>query len=184
MTPKSAKAKGKELEEHVAIRLRATGLDITAERNGDSGAGNKEKGDIKTNLTIGEAHAHIECKNHARPSIGDWWKQAKDTAAMTHSEPILIFKLGGERYDDAKAVISLETLIDLIKAAQGIEITTSVDITPTHLRREADNLSYAVKSLADEAKKENPDPRRLTFARSRLNASAREILATIEHIQT
>lgn len=111
---KTAKQKGKQLENYVMEEIIKRGLDDRAIRDGASGASNKEKRDINTNMTLLGRLAGIECKNHAVPHIKDWWEQTQKLEQLEY-EPILIYKLKGESLGDSKAVIYATTLLDLIK---------------------------------------------------------------------
>jgi len=116
MNPKSAIQKGKDLENYVADRIVALGIDQKARRDGGSGNGNREKGDIVTSMTIFGLNAGIECKNHSSLAIPDWWRQTKKLE-LVGREPILAFKMRGEVLDESKVVIYLETFLKLVKAA-------------------------------------------------------------------
>ena len=114
MKPKSAIEKGKKLENHVVDRLRQTGLDPTASRSVGSGSGTRDKADIVTTVTVDGQNLGIECKNQSRPNIGEWWKQTLKLNKL-QMIPVLVWKMGGERFLDTKATIHLETLITLLR---------------------------------------------------------------------
>lgn len=116
-TPKSRKQKGKQLEDFIADKLRSKKIDAQALRDGSSGAGTREKGDIITSAQIFGRNLGIEAKNHKTPHIKDWWEQTQKLELLGR-EPILVYKLEYEQYEDAKAVIYLDTLLDLIKSYQ------------------------------------------------------------------
>ena len=111
---KTAKQKGKALENHIMQEIIKRGLDDRCIRDGASGASNREKRDINTNMTILGRMAGIEAKNHAVPHIKDWWEQTQRLEQLEY-EPILVYKLKGEGLGDSKAVVYLSTLLDLIK---------------------------------------------------------------------
>jgi hypothetical protein len=108
------KQKGKQLELYVADRLKEVGLDNRARIDGGSGAGNREKRDISTNVKINCREIGIECKNHKVPHIKDWWKQTEKLDGLGF-EPVLIYSLGGERIENCKVVIYFETFLDILK---------------------------------------------------------------------
>lgn len=116
-TPRSRIQKGKELEKYISEQIIAKGLDDGALRT-DSGRGKKDKRDVITKLMILDRTAGIEAKNHKTPHIKDWWEQTCKLEKQGY-EPILAYKLGGESYGDTKAVIYLNTLLDLLKAQNG-----------------------------------------------------------------
>ena len=108
-----AKEKGKKLEEFVREEIIKRKLDDRAIRDGASGASNKEKRDVATNILIGDREIGIECKNHKVPHIKDWWLQTQKLESLGY-EPVLIYKLFGESMGDSKAVIYTTTLLDLL----------------------------------------------------------------------
>lgn len=120
MKPQSAIQKGKDLENYVCEQLQTKGLDLKAYRSKGSGSGTGEKADIWTSLTVLGRNAGIECKNHAVPHIKDWWEQAQKLEKLGR-EPILVYKLFGESKGDIKAVVYLNTLLDLIKLSNNAE---------------------------------------------------------------
>jgi hypothetical protein len=111
---KTAVQKGKILEAYVADQIRQKGLDPKAYPSHGSGSGHSEKGDIWTSMMILGQNAGIECKNHATLHIPEWWKQTRKLESLGR-EPVLVFKIYGEPLGETKAVIYLDTLLELIK---------------------------------------------------------------------
>lgn len=151
MNPRSAKAKGNALEQHVCDELAKKGLDLKAYRSHGSGSGTREKADIWTSLTILGRNAGFECKNHKVPHIKDWWSQTQELEKVGR-EPILVYKLGGESMGDAKAVVYLDTLLDLIaqtKVRGEIIVEDSQDRKKTsyELKQAKDLISRAIGLL-------------------------------------
>lgn len=120
MKPKSAIQKGKDLENYICEQLISKGLDLKAYRSKGSGSGTGEKADIWTSLTVLGRNAGIEAKNHKTPHIKDWWEQTQKLEKLGR-EPILVYKLFGESYGETKAVVYLDSLLDLIKLANQVE---------------------------------------------------------------
>lgn len=120
MSIKSARQKGKDLEDHVADQIVALGLDPKARRDGASGAGNREKGDITTALMVLGQNVGIECKNHKTISIPEWWRQTKKLENLGR-EPVLAYKLPGDGYEGTLVTIYLDTFLRLVKLAEGKE---------------------------------------------------------------
>lgn len=145
MKVSSARAKGKLLEDYCADQIVAKGIDPKARRDGGSGSGNREKGDIVTSMMVLGQNAGIECKNHANLAIPDWWRQTKKLEKLGR-EPILVFKQFGEPMSETKCVIYLDTFLELVKASKGIQAQV-----------EGENLStgqkYAIKTMLEAAKK-------------------------------
>lgn len=152
MKAKSAHRKGKELEDHVADQIVAHRLDPKARRDGASGAGNREKGDIITSLMVLGQNAGIECKNQKTICIPEWWRQTKRLESLGR-EPILAFKQYGEPMAETKVVVYLETLLRLLKLAEGKEEVVAEDQTQAgrdrryKLERAKAALSEALKAL-------------------------------------
>ena len=69
MNPKSAIAKGKELERFLCDELRSCGVDTRATRTPGSGSG-KLKSDIDT-----DCGWSFEAKNTKNASLPEWWRQ-------------------------------------------------------------------------------------------------------------
>lgn len=140
-TAKTKKAKGQQLENHCADLLIEYGLDSRARRDGASGAGTREKGDICTSVQINGRNLGIEAKNHARASVKDWWEQAKKLELLGR-EPVVAYKLKGESLDDTKVIIYYSTFLELLQGQQGGICDKE------HL---PDNLKWKMKRLKDYA---------------------------------
>jgi hypothetical protein len=146
MKPKSAIQKGKALEDYICEQLIEKGLDLKAYRSKGSGSGTGEKADIWTSLTVLGRNAGIEAKNHKVPHIKDWWKQTQKLE-VSGREPILVYKLAGEGYKETKAVVYLNSLLELIKLANQVD--------PQEDREPQENykLKWLLKSGIDILKK-------------------------------
>src|SRR3990167_2169393 len=114
MKPKSAIQKGKQLEQYVADQIREKGIDVKAYRAHGSGNTNTEKSDIWTSMMINGQNVGIECKNQSIVKIHEWWRQTRKLQDLGR-EPILVFKLFGEGLGETKAVVYLDSLLELIK---------------------------------------------------------------------
>lgn len=154
MKPSSAKQKGKLLEDYVADQIVAVGLDPKARRDGASGAGDREKGDVVTSMMVLGQNAGIECKNQATLCIPEWWRQTKKLESLGR-EPILVFKQFGEPLGESKAVVYLDTLLRLIKQAEGRPVPMS-DVAPTQYDRELRWKAERAKQAIGELLKELP----------------------------
>ncbi len=106
------------LSNYVADEIVAKGLDPKARADGASGAGTREKADISTSTLILGKQIGIECKNQKVLHISDWWDQTKKLEVLGQ-EPVLVYKEFGEPVEAAKAVIYLDTLLELLRALQG-----------------------------------------------------------------
>jgi len=110
----NTKTKGKLLENYVADLIAEKGIDPRARAESSSGAGNREKGDIWTSMMILGQNAGIECKNHKKLSLPEWWNQTKKLENLSR-EPVLVFRFNYDKWGDTKCVIYLDTLLELIK---------------------------------------------------------------------
>lgn len=165
---------GAELENHVAQQIRAVGLDPKARRNPDSGSGNREKADIDTSLQILGERVHIECKNWARHGMAEWLRHAEYGSSMTHGTPLLVYKLRKQRLHEARAIIGLDTLLELIKKAEGeVGVRKLVDIDSKNARYFADKLKTAAAKLAKLAAEDTPNPRLLAYARQEVHSASK-----------
>ena len=151
MQPRSAKAKGNLLENHVADLLRDKGIDPKAIRDGASGAGNREKGDIITSADIFGRNLGIECKNQKTLKLKEWWKQVEKLESLGR-EPILVYKEHGKPLEDSKAVIYLDTLLDLIRAHKGY---VEVEVEQEDSNDKRWKIQKAITALKDLLKEYN-----------------------------
>lgn len=140
----SAKAKGKLLEDYVADQIVAKGIDPKARRDGASGAGNREKGDIITSMMVLGQNAGFECKNQATLSIPDWWRQTKKMESLSR-EPILAFKIFGEPLEETKVVIYLDTFLELVKLANSEKIYE--EVVPEDSREKKYDIQNTIRAL-------------------------------------
>ena len=154
MKLKNAKQKGKLLEDYVADQIIEKGLDNNARRDGASGAGTREKADIITSLQINGQNAGIECKNQAKAQVQEWWRQAQKLEKLGR-EPVVVYKLKGEGLKEAKAIIYLDTLLELIKASQGIKEVKEITIEDRELKWRSEQVNRAVKNLVKYLKEKN-----------------------------
>ena len=120
------KARGKALEDWVSGQLRSKGLDPKATRSAGSGSGTRDKADIVTSTTILGRNLGIECKNHKNAAVKDWWKQACKLEVLG-MEPMVVYRLAQESYEDTKVILRLDTLLDLLKRASEPKTVESSD---------------------------------------------------------
>ena len=146
ITPQSKIQKGKLLENYVSQEIRKKRLDTLAMRQLGSGSG-KWKGDINTKMKILNRQAVIECKNQAKVHFQEWWKQT-DRQTLGYGEPVLVIKLQNEPLEASKAVIYLDTLLELVKRASEPKMKEPDKEFSWKLA----NLEKAVKALQRELK--------------------------------
>jgi len=108
MNPKSAIAKGKELEEWVVNRLKVSDLDIRARRTPGSGNG-KEKGDISNDLGI-----CFECKNTKKaPNKATFAQVARE--AMGYQKEVIVWHMPQTSLEESIVVIRWDYFEELLK---------------------------------------------------------------------
>lgn len=146
MNIKSAREKGKRLENYVADQIVSKGIDSKARRDGGSGNGDREKGDIVTSMMILGQNAGIECKNQKNISIQDWWRQTKLLEKLQR-EPILVFKIEDERWEETKCVVYLDTLLELIKLSNTEKIYQEIP------QEDSRDKKYAIQQALTALKK-------------------------------
>ncbi len=139
--PRSAIQKGKLLENYIAQGIRKKGLDRLAMRQIGSGSG-RWKGDINTKMKVLGRQAVIECKNQQRLNLREAWKQT-DKQTLSYGEPVLVIKFHNEPLEASKAVVYLDTLLELIKRTSEPK-TTNPD---REFAWKVSNLEKAVKDL-------------------------------------
>lgn len=107
MKPRSAKAKGKRLEQKVASMWRSKTKDMAMNTPG-SGSGLKFKEDVYNR------HFAIECKNQETVHLWKWWQQARGEQYLG-KPPVLIIS-GNHR--PILAVMSIEEWLNLVMEAK------------------------------------------------------------------
>jgi len=123
-TPKARIQKGKDLENHVVDRLQMMDLDSRARRSYGSGNSNGIKADIDTSLTILGQAVGFECKHMDKLNVPDAWRQTVKLCSLGY-EPVLVIKQTADQYGDTKAVIYLDTFLEMIKKIRELEKTLS-----------------------------------------------------------
>ena len=103
----NVKKKGNEGENKFANWLIANG--IKAWRDGASGAGNNEKGDVGNNLNI-----HFEVKTVKAISILPVFEKAKYECEKTHNEPVLAIHYDGMPANKWLIVLDNDYFLDLL----------------------------------------------------------------------
>ena len=141
------KEKGKQLEDWVADQIVLKGIDTRARRDGASGAGNREKGDIQTSMMVFNQNVGIECKNHKTIHIKDWWNQTKKLESLGR-EPMLVYKIQGQGMEDTLCTMYLDTILELIKSSQRFKIASEPTQTPIYGK----DIKWKAERLKNELK--------------------------------
>lgn len=143
MNPRSAIAKGKQLENHVAKRLNELGIDINANRQIGSGSGLK-KGDIQTSIGI-----TFECKNTKTFK----WKEAQKQVqreSMGYQQECIIWHSPNTPLENSIAIIPLEDYLQLLKIKKdNLNRTEILDkyTIKSNLERATHHLKQVIKEL-------------------------------------
>jgi len=146
----NTRQKGKILEKYIADQIKEKGLDPRAYARGDSGGGNQEKTDITTSLKILDLPAGIEAKNSAKASVKVWWEQTQKLESLGY-EPVLVYKLARETLGETKAIIYLETLLNLLQANSGTIISKETENVSKnalfHIEKSKYHMKQAIKDF-------------------------------------
>lgn len=149
--------KGKDLEDFVADEIVRKGLDPKARRDGGSGSGNREKGDISTSAMVFGRNLGIECKNQETLAIPAWWKQT-EKLELVGREPVLVYKVPKRNPRVYLVSIYLDTFLDMLVALEGVD-NVKENIVDTHTYdktnhlRELENTISALQRIKNNYKR-------------------------------
>lgn len=104
----NSKKKGNHFENVWANWLIDNG--IKAWKDGASGGGNREKGDVGNGLNL-----HMEIKAVQKINLQKVWKKALHECEKTHNNPLVAIHFNGMPEQDFLVVISNHDWLDLIK---------------------------------------------------------------------
>jgi len=110
----NSKKKGNLWENRLANWLSDNG--IKASKDGASGGGNREKGDIVNNI-----NCTIESKATKTVHLKEWWKQVETSANTHHNTPLLFIHQDGMREDEWLVVLNNYDWLDLVKGDKKID---------------------------------------------------------------
>ena len=112
----NVKKKGNLWENKLANWLRDNG--IKAWKDGASGGGSREKGDVGNNIDM-----TIESKACKNIKLMEWWKQVDKSADIHHNTPVLFIHQDGMPDNEWLVVMHSEDWMDrLIKEEKGFEL--------------------------------------------------------------
>ena len=114
MNPKSAIAKGKELENWIVDRLHISGLDTRAYRQKGSGNG-LNKGDVWNDLNL--CIEAKNCKNFSQ----DWFKQVK-RESLGVQIPVVVWHKNQVPLDESVVIISWNYFEELLLKSKEPEL--------------------------------------------------------------
>lgn len=104
----NVKKKGNQWENKLANWLRDHG--IKAWKDGASGGGNREKGDVGNNLNM-----TIESKACKTIKLMDWWRQVNKSANMHHNQPVLFIHQDGMPDNEWIVCMHSEDWVEMVK---------------------------------------------------------------------
>lgn len=104
----NCKKKGNLWENRLAHWLTDHGY--KAWRDGYSGGGSREKGDIGNNMDM-----TIESKAGKNINLMEWWRQVDKNASIHHNSPVLFIHQDGMRVDEWLVVMNSEDWIEMLK---------------------------------------------------------------------
>lgn len=132
----NAKKKGNKGENKFANWLVKNG--IKAWKDGASGGGSNEKGDVGNNLNI-----HFEIKTVKKIGLQEVWKKALIECQKTHNAPVLAIHFDGMPNEEWLMVLSSQHFLELIKGETEPADTTYID--PKN--------KWAVQTMVEAAKR-------------------------------
>ena len=116
----NVKKKGNLWENKLANWFRDHG--VKAWKDGASGGGNREKGDVGNNLDM-----TIESKAAKTIKLMDWWKQVERSASMHHNQPVLFIHQDGMPDNEWLVVMHSEDWIDMVLEGSNLTATPFID---------------------------------------------------------
>lgn len=121
---KTTREIGLALETYICEQLREKGLDLRAKPSFNSGATTSDKSDIYTSAMFLNQNIGIEAKHQATFCIPEWWKQTQKLVSL-HREPVLVFKHPLEPFGETKALLYLDSLLELLKENKDLKTKLS-----------------------------------------------------------
>ena len=106
--PVNSKKKGNKWENNLANWLRDN--DIKAWKDGMSGGGTREKGDIGNNIDC-----TIESKAAKNIKLMEWWRQVVKSALTHGNQPVLFIHQDGMPNNEWLVVMHSEDWVDMMK---------------------------------------------------------------------
>lgn len=132
----NAKKKGNAGENKFANWLIKNG--IKAWKDGASGGGNNEKGDVGNNLNL-----HFEVKTVKKIGLQEVWKKALHECGKTHNIPVLAIHFDNMPEEEWLMVLPSDYFIDLLKG----------ESAPVDSTYEDPKQKWAIKNLIEASKK-------------------------------
>lgn len=140
----NSKKKGNLWENKLSNWFRDHGLKTF--KDGASGGGSREKGDIGNNLDL-----TIESKSAKNISLMDWWRQVEKSASIHHNSPVLFIHQDGMADNSWLVVMHSEDWMDMFKNSRSTspKTATGSDFTPKNDRE----LKWELERLKSQISK-------------------------------
>lgn len=133
----NSKKKGNIWENKLAKWLSSYG--VKAYKDGFSGGGNREKGDIINNLNM-----TIESKAAKNIKLMEWWEQVSKSASLQRNKPVLFIHQDGMPDNNWLVVMDSNDWIEHIQGENEAEIDNTLDWTQ---KNALDNLIRSCKEV-------------------------------------
>lgn len=130
----NSKKKGNIWENKLASWLHSHG--IRAWKDGASGGGNREKGDVGNNVDL-----TIESKAAKTIALMEWWRQVSRSADMHHNRPVLFIHQDGMADEKWLVVMDSADWIDVFKRSLGEKQIVEVP------REDSREMKWALEKL-------------------------------------
>lgn len=134
----NAKKKGNAWENKLANWLTDNG--IKASKDGGSGGGSREKGDIVNNI-----NCTIESKAAKTIKLMEWWRQTKKSADTHHNTPLLFIHQDGMSENEWLVVMNNWDWLDLIKGENKIDTNYQDQKIKWDIKSAVDSLKKVLK---------------------------------------
>lgn len=142
----NSKKKGNAWENRLANWLRDNG--VKAWKDGASGGGNREKGDIGNNMDM-----TIESKASKTVKLMEWWGQVKESADKHHNAPVLFIHKDGMGESEWLVVMHSDDWLDrIVKQENQVEpVDRSINRNKKYV---IERTIYQLKQLLKELEQE------------------------------
>ena len=121
----NSKKKGNVWENRLANYLTDHGM--KAWKDGHSGGGTREKGDIGNNMDL-----TIESKAGKTIKLMEWWRQVEKSASIHHNSPVLFIHQDGMRVDEWLVVMHSEDWMEAMRESEGFKKLIKKNNEGTH----------------------------------------------------
>ncbi len=134
----NVKKKGNLWENRLANWLSDNG--IKASKDGASGGGSREKGDIVNNI-----NCTIESKACKTLHVMEWWKQVKSSADKHHNTPLLFIHQDGMAEQEWLVVLNNWDWLDLVKGDTKVDTNYQDPKIKWDIKTAIDSLKKVIK---------------------------------------